>query len=447
MLEMLTVVGYSFLNGVQTDIATPQKTLVGPPFFFCVVVAFFNSSAVLSLPLPEPRDMPIKEELCRNFQRGSCQYGERCKFLHSTQQQPKSNVFGVGTHSGSWQQQNPNPYGFGVQNNSQSKGATDFGSKPSQFKPFENKWTRFSPLPTTGAPSSRKSENKSQATNHKCTDPESCRLVIVEDESERPLWKLTCYSHSRNTPDIIGDISYEELRAAAYDDAKRGLSLQSIVERERNLLKSKLIEFDNLCKPHAVPPNLILPNQNAFTGTSPTVYSQTSQNSAPPSVSSFSQLGPSHNMAPPASLYNAFGQQNSFAISSQPSSAFGINDLPSESAGLFGSQLPSQAQGSSFSSTISGFSNSNVVRGSNPFSPAVASAQILRTTNNQSPILFTGLDFASNPNAQATMGVDLVPNVQKDNFSGDASIWLKNKWNPGEVPEEAPPEAFVNGIS
>lgn len=24
-------------------------------------------------------------------------------------------------------------------------------------------------------------------------------------------------------------------------------------------------------------------------------------------------------------------------------------------------------------------------------------------------------------------------NMQKDNFSGDASIWLKNKWNPGEV--------------
>lgn len=29
--------------------------------------------------------------------------------------------------------------------------------------------------------------------------------------------------------DIAGDISYEELRAAAYDDANRGLNLQSIV--------------------------------------------------------------------------------------------------------------------------------------------------------------------------------------------------------------------------
>jgi len=31
--------------------------------------------------------------------------------------------------------------------------------------------------------------------------------------------------------DIIGDVSYEELRAAAYDDYKRGLSLQSIVRK------------------------------------------------------------------------------------------------------------------------------------------------------------------------------------------------------------------------
>lgn len=29
--------------------------------------------------------------------------------------------------------------------------------------------------------------------------------------------------------DIVGDISYEELRTAAYDDAKRGLSVQAIV--------------------------------------------------------------------------------------------------------------------------------------------------------------------------------------------------------------------------
>lgn len=33
--------------------------------------------------------------------------------------------------------------------------------------------------------------------------------------------------------DIVGDISYEELRAMAYEDAKNGMSFQSIV---RNLI-------------------------------------------------------------------------------------------------------------------------------------------------------------------------------------------------------------------
>lgn len=64
----------------------------------------------------------------------SCQYGERCKFLHVIQQQPKSNAFGFGTQATSHQQQKPNPFGFGVQNNAQSKGVNDFGNKQSQFK-------------------------------------------------------------------------------------------------------------------------------------------------------------------------------------------------------------------------------------------------------------------------------------------------------------------------
>lgn len=36
--------------------------------------------------------------------------------------------------------------------------------------------------------------------------------------------------------DIVGDISYEELRAVAYDDAKRGTNLQAIVSFLPSLL-------------------------------------------------------------------------------------------------------------------------------------------------------------------------------------------------------------------
>ncbi|TYH75317.1 hypothetical protein ES332_D04G011300v1 [Gossypium tomentosum] len=255
--------------------------------------------------------MHNKKEACRNFQRGSCQYGERCKFLHVIQQQPKSNAFGFGTQAISHQQQKPNPFGFGVQNNAQSKGANDFGNKQSQFK---NTWTRSSA--SSGAPSLRQPDNQPQATNHRCNDPESCKRIIAEDfEHETPLWKLTCYSHWKNSPcDIVGDVSYEELRAAAYDDAKRGLSLQSIIERERNLLNSKLVEFENFLRnPYRGPAGSAAAQQIPFPGATTIVLSPTTQNTVspqsnvPPSVSSFSQLGASLNtgFSPGPSVFSA----------------------------------------------------------------------------------------------------------------------------------------------
>ncbi|KAL5555244.1 hypothetical protein UlMin_037480 [Ulmus minor] len=410
----------------------------------------------------------MNKELCRNFQRGSCRYGERCRYLHVTPQQPKSQPFGSGAQSGSYQQQKPNPFGFGVQNNSQSK-APDFGSKPSQLKPFENKWTRSS-APTASAPSSRKSENQTQATNHECTDPESCRRIIVEDfQHERPLWKLTCYGHWKHRPcDIVGDISYEELRAAAYDDAKRGLSLQSIVERERNLLNSKLSEFENLSKARTAPPSSALANQtfpkttfgnqNSVSKTNPNAFSQPSQSGGPASVSSFSQLGMSLKtspnafsqppqsggptslfffLCPIAPLYSTFAQPNPFANSSQNLDAFGTKTLQNVNTGLVGGQFPTNTQTSLFK----GFGDGNFTRAeSNPFTTASVSGQ------TPMPNLFTGFNTSSNiANRQGNPEVNHGNKLQTEEVSGiDTEVWLREKWNPGEIPEEAPPEAFCS---
>lgn len=396
--------------------------------------------------------MNRKKEPCRNFQRGSCQYGERCKFLHVTQQQPKPNVSGFGAQTSSnfqhtnVQQQRSNPFGFGVQSNSLPKGTSDFGSKQNHFKPFENKWTRFSPLTTgSSSSSSRQSDNQVQPANHKCTDPESCKRQIVEDfEHERPIWKLTCYGHCKSAPcDIVGDISYEELRLAAYDDAGRGLSLQSIVERERSLLNSKLIEFDSLLrKPYAAPPNSTLAIQSP--APNPDASSLTAQNNTPPSASSFSQLSTSPNMGfgtrPSTPSNNAFGQSNSIQFSSQTSGAFGTNNLAFGNAGSFGSQLPVQMHGSPLPSNTAGFSHNNMSAGSKAFSSSAASPQIISFANNQSPILSSGTN--SMFSAESTMHAQL-EKMQRDNFSGDMSIWLKEEWNPGEIPEEEPPDAFV----
>lgn len=80
----------------------------------------------------------------------SCQYGERCRYLHvqqqrkpnvngfggqsSSYQQQNTNPFGFGSGSGSQQQQKGNPFGFGKQNSSQLNGGPHSEHKPNQYK-------------------------------------------------------------------------------------------------------------------------------------------------------------------------------------------------------------------------------------------------------------------------------------------------------------------------
>ncbi|KAE9593468.1 hypothetical protein Lal_00029029 [Lupinus albus] len=337
-------------------------------------------------------------DVCRNFQRGSCQYGERCRYLH--QQQNTNNPFGFGSQSQNNNNNNNNPFGF---------------------KPFENKWNRSNPQSAV----SRQSSNNPQPPNHNCTDPDACKRQIAEDfQQEKPLWILTCYTHSKGAAcDIVGDISYEELRASAYEDAKKGITLQSIVEKERNLLKSKMAEFEKLLsQPYTRPLNSSIHTQNHHSiapNTNP--FSTTTQNTAPLSVSSFSQLGASLNMAserPSAPLINSpaqigfFGNGGTHLMSTpvQPNLfGFGGNSSASNTANLSGK----------------GFSGPQSSPNSNTQQPSAA---------------FN--DFSSFTMFQTTSDVQL-NKPQVENVSGDTSIWLKEKWNPGEIPEEAPPDAFV----
>ncbi|XP_027355924.1 zinc finger CCCH domain-containing protein 46 isoform X2 [Abrus precatorius] len=370
-------------------------------------------------------------DICRNFQRGSCKYGDRCRYLHALQPQRKPNVHGFGGQGSSHQQQNSNPFGFGSHaasashqqqktnpfgfGSSQLNGVSHSESRPNQFKSFENKWNRQSSKP-------QKSDNNSQPVNHQCTDPDICKRQIAEDfEQEKPLWILTCYSHCKGAPcDIIGDISYEELRAAAYEDAKNGMSLQSIVEKERNILKSKLVEFEKLLsEPYKMPLNSSLDSQkHQSVGVNANPFSNTSQNNGPLSVSSFSQLGASLNMGferPSAPLTNTLAQP-SFLGS-------GGNSFTSNTANLNISGIFS-AQSSTYSRPV----ELTMFPGST-------------STSQQTSIAFNN----SGPTTmfQTTPDVQLLNKSQVENVSGDVSIWLKEKWNPGEIPEEAPPDTLV----
>ncbi|KAK2972701.1 hypothetical protein RJ640_025552, partial [Escallonia rubra] len=380
-----------------------------------------------------------------------CLYGDRCKFLHASQQQAKPNAFGFGTQPSTQfyptrpEQQKSNPFGFGIQNSSQPRGISDIGAKQNQFKPFENKWTRFSPANAGGSPP-RQPDGQPPAASHTCTDPESCKRLMIEDfKNERPLWKLTCYGHSKTGPcDIVGDISYEELRAAAYTDAKLGLSLPSIVEKERNLLNSKLLEFESLLRyPCAPPPNSTISTQSPSAVASPNASLLTAQNSAPPAVSSFSQLGASLNRGPTAPD-NALGQQNSFQLSPQTSSVLGKNNFPFGNAGLLGSQFPTQSIGSSVPSSTSSFSNSGMGAERNHSLFATGfSPQIPSSANNQSLVLPSGPSLAGNAASESTSNSQLMDGMPKKNGAVDNVVWLKDEWNPGESSKEDDDEVAI----
>ncbi|KAL8036077.1 hypothetical protein ABFX02_12G136400 [Erythranthe guttata] len=382
--------------------------------------------------------MPPRKEFCKFFARGSCRNGNSCNYLHATPQQSNANPFGFGNQASNpsqrvnQQQQAPNPFGFGMQNKNQSRGGNDFGSKPNQNKPFENTWSRSSNVNTSGASVTRQSEKQQPVADHKCTDSESCKRIIVEDfQHEKPLWKLTCYGHNKNGPcDIVGDISCEELRALAYDDAKNGTNFPLIVERERSLLNSKLVEFQNLMqKPSS--------NQNPFGVVS--ANATTINSGFSPTASNFSQLHASLSSGPSPAVPNySFGQKNTFQNNSQPSAMFQTNNSPFNTSGSFASRVPQQQPGQGQG------------QGSVPFGSASAQTNLFSSFANVSQtgnVFDKPLNFASNePFSAPSIGIQLSNNTPKENTNADDSIWKKAewKWNAGEIPEDAPPDIYIH---
>ncbi|GJN39293.1 hypothetical protein PR202_gb28402 [Eleusine coracana subsp. coracana] len=250
------------------------------------------------------------------------------------QQQPNSNPFGFGTGSkqqqqpsfgAQFQQQKPNPFGFGVQG-----GAVQSRNAPGPTKSFQNKWVRDQSAPT------KQSEAAQQqpVAHTACTDPESCRQQIVEDfKNETPLWKLTCYAHLRSGPcDITGDLSFEELRAQAYEDSRQGHPLQSIVERERNIQNAKLMEFTNFLSSHSgVSQAPSFPTVPSVPEVKSNSSFGVSQSNGPPVFSSFSQVGAATNLGPGprtgVPTNTLFGQSSHTTNQAFSAPTFGVSEM------------------------------------------------------------------------------------------------------------------------
>ncbi|KAL3352973.1 hypothetical protein AABB24_020783 [Solanum stoloniferum] len=253
------------------------------------------------------------------------------------------------------------------------------------------------------------------------------------------------------------------------DDAKRGQSLMSIVERERSLVNSKVAEFENLLRnpyaststsapnaqspfPGATPsaslsaqspfpgaaPSASLSAQSPFPGAAPNALSS-AQSSFPPSASSFSQLGTILNTGTSTPPTSTFGQPslpgNSFKTSnSSGANAFSFGNTSASGSFGFGTQVSTQSnQNPSTPSNI--FASS----GRNLFSTSTTSPHFANTSGGQFPTPSQGVF----PVTASPVSINLANTASTEDFSGDNSIWTKKEWKIGEIPEEAPPDRYV----
>ncbi|VAI78901.1 hypothetical protein VPH35_124829 [Triticum aestivum] len=389
--------------------------------------------------------MNRRPELCRNYQRGSCKYGAQCRFVHSNsnqqqQQQAKPNPFGFGaggrqqpqqqsfgaqSQQQQQQQQKPNPFGFGVQG-----GAAQQRNEPGPAKPFQNKWVRDPSAPPT---KQAEAQPAPQAAHTSCADPESCRQQISDDfKNEAPLWKLTCYAHLRSGPcDITGDISYEELRAKAYEEGKQGKPMQSIVEGERNLQNAKLAEFTNLLNKARATPSF--PTAGSFPEVKNNSTFGSSQTNGPPVFSSFNQLGAATNFGSgPRTATPGVPMNTIFGQPTQSTPSFGAPAFGSTGMRFgvpVGSQTSKQSFGSYQGSSMS--SNSN-------FQNSTSSGHH-RDIDKQSVELLNGM-------TPRTSAMDQAAVEASRNEKQDDSIWLKEKWEIGQIPLDEPPARHVSHV-
>lgn len=405
--------------------------------------------------------MSRRTEICRDFQRGSCRYGARCKFLHNTPQQQ--------------QRQPSNPFGFGVKNQSQQRAASV---------------NYYAPLSQLTSPQ-RQQQFQSPAKEHRCSDPIVCKQQIKEDlQNEHPMfWRLTSYGHWKNLPnDLVGDVSFEELRAYSYNAGKQGMSFENLVQNERAMFNKKNMEFENLLNsPYRGPASTNTGFQSSVpSGASPIAFgkaalnnfSSTSALSSHPASPSPESFHPSGNFGggfgqEPRGFSFGVGLSSSPAISMSPFGTPVSAQFTSQAAPPTGFSFGTQSPGSALPSVGMQSLPTQCLSGSLPMAPPTlgqntfqfskdfgepsgASSNLFGDFNSshavkEGTMLSASFALQNALLSHETMSIEHAANEASTRHAASqilqgqpgqaarADIWLKESWAPGEIPEDEPP--------
>ncbi|KAJ8768215.1 hypothetical protein K2173_021155 [Erythroxylum novogranatense] len=219
--------------------------------------------------------------------------------------------------------------------------------------------------------------------------------------------------------------------------------------RERNLLNSKLIEFENLPQnPYVAPLKSALHGAVRFPVGTSGAATAAGQSSASTPFSNLSQSNVQLNAGHSTPANSAIGQSTLLPNSVQTSNAFGSRLSPNvfgQPVSLSSSGQTANAFGTNkFLSGDAGFSSSGIIGDQgNSFSSSAIQMQNTPPLSIQHHLFTDGTNIDPNPVGQADRNTQLQHEQKRENISGEDSIWLKENWSPGEIPEEAPPEAII----
>lgn len=292
------------------------------------------------------------------------------------------------------------------------------------------------------------------------------RDVVKQDSYERPRWPLSCYAHEAHGEcDLMGDVSFEELRWQQLQAVRGGASSQQLTQQWKDAQRSNDQQWQELLSART-PPSLGGPpvQRPAFNGTD--IYQQQQQQlqqqfSGNPAFGAVqSRLSPSS--ATNSGFNKPFGVPPSDTIAvfgSQPTANPFSGSAPNMQA-PFQSFSAATAAGSAFSTASQGFFGSKQGFAGGDISSSKGSRTVFG--GGKSSMTSFGGGVSNWASTQATPKTDVfgasaaIPlphqapapseaaaeandGMNAVSPGSDLSAWYAAAFQPGQIPESPPP--------